>query len=257
MRAEPPERIAERILAEARAEPGGVVATDGDGTLWSGDVGDDLFFALLDAGALEPVAAEAFLREAAAHGLRPNGSPVEVVRALHRAFEDGAFPEERFFELMACSFAGWSRPRIHAFARDVVAKSAVAARLHPEVGAILSVVAGAGIEVFLVSASPRAVVDAAAAVAGIAVDRVIAADARWEGDTMLADVDRPIPYAAGKVRALGLRIGARPLYAAFGDSAFDLAMLSAARVPVAIRPKPRLIERAHELPRLVVAEARS
>jgi len=255
VRAETPERIAERILDAARAEPGGVVATDGDGTLWSGDVGDDLFFAMLDAGAIEPVAAEAFAREASAHGIESAGAPVDVVRRLHRAFESGAFPEERFFELMAWSFAGWSRARTTEFARDVVAKGGLAARLHPELQAVLSAVKRAGIEIFVVSASPRAIVDAAAAVAGIALDHVVAAGARWDKDTMLADVDRPIPYAAGKVRALEKRVGARPLYAAFGDSAFDLAMLSAARVPVAIRPKPRLVACAHELPTLVVAEA--
>jgi phosphatidylglycerophosphatase C len=119
---------------------------------------------------------------------------------------------------------------------------------------VLAIVERAGIEVYVVSASPRAIVEAAAAVAGIPLERVVAADALWDAETMLADVYRPIPYAAGKVRALQKRVGARPIYAAFGDSAFDLAMLSIARVPVAIRPKPRLVERAHEIPALVVAE---
>jgi phosphatidylglycerophosphatase C len=254
MRVETPERIVERIMEAARAEPGGVVATDGDGTLWSGDVGDDLFFAMLDAGNVESVAAEAFIREANAHGIDVTGSPVELVRRLHVAFEAGTFPEERFFELMAWSFAGWTRGRMSEFALDVVTRNDVAARLHPELQVILSAVRAAGIEIFLVSASPRAIVNAAASVAGIPLDHVVAADALWNGDTMLADVDRPIPYAAGKVRALEKRIGTRPLYAAFGDSAFDLAMLARSRVPVAIRPKPRLVARAHEVPALVVAE---
>jgi len=254
LRVERPERIIERILEAAATTPDGIVATDGDGTLWSGDVGDDLFFAMLDAGTIEPVAAKAFVREAEAHAIDASGSPVDVVWRLHRAFEAGAFPEERFFELMAWSFAGWSRARIAAFARAVVTKGGVDARLHPELQQVLAAVKRAGIEIFVVSASPRAVVEAAAHVAGIERDHVVASDALWDGDTMRAEVDRPIPYAAGKVRALERRVGRRPLYAAFGDSAFDLAMLSAARVPVAIRPKPRLVERAHELPALVVAE---
>jgi phosphatidylglycerophosphatase C len=65
---------------------------------------------------------------------------------------------------------------------------------------------------------------------------------------------RPIPYGAGKVMHLRAKLGARPLYAAFGDNAFDVAMLREARVPVAIRPKPRLVERAGEVPALVVLE---
>ncbi len=41
------------------------------------------------------------------------------------------------------------------------------------------------------------------------------------------------------------------LCAAFGDNAFDVAMLSEARVPVAVRPKDRLRERAAEVAGLV------
>ena len=57
-----------RIAAEA-ARDGcmGVVATDGDGTLWSGDIGEDLFFAFVDHGRFEEPALEAIRREARAH----------------------------------------------------------------------------------------------------------------------------------------------------------------------------------------------
>ncbi|HEY5145331.1 MAG TPA: haloacid dehalogenase-like hydrolase, partial [Polyangiaceae bacterium] len=48
-----------RIEALARKAPGGLVATDGDGTLWSGDVGEDLFHAFLDHGRVEPAAMQA------------------------------------------------------------------------------------------------------------------------------------------------------------------------------------------------------
>jgi phosphoserine phosphatase len=44
---------------------------------------------------------------------------------------------------------------------------------------------------------------------------------------------------------------ARPLYAAFGDNAFDVSLLAGAAVPVAVRPKPRLRARAGEVPGLV------
>ena len=68
-------------------------------------------------------------------------------------------------------------------------------------------------------------------------------------------VERPIPYGSGKVTHLRERLGAdRVLYAAFGDNAFDVAMLREARLPVAIRPKARLVERAAEVPALVVLE---
>jgi phosphoserine phosphatase len=54
------------------------------------------------------------------------------------------------------------------------------------------------------------------------------------------------------VRRLRERIGTgRTLYAAFGDNAFDVALLASARVSVAVRPKARLRERAGEVDGLV------
>ena len=60
-------------------------------------------------------------------------------------------------------------------------------------------------------------------------------------------------YAATTVSHLTQRIGiaAPSLYAAFGDNAFDVALLQAARVPVAVRPKARLRARAGEVAALV------
>jgi phosphoserine phosphatase len=37
-----------------------------------------------------------------------------------------------------------------------------------------------------------------------------------------------------------------------GDNAFDVALLAASKTPIAIRPKPRLVDRAAEVPGLVV-----
>ena len=109
-----------------------------------------------------------------------------------------------------------------------------------------------GIEVFLVSASPWAIIEHAARMLGLDDAHVIAALPRFEAGRMIADVERPIPYAAGKVANLRARLGpTRPLYAAFGDNAFDIALLSEASVPVAVRPKPRLRERAGEVKMLV------
>jgi phosphatidylglycerophosphatase C len=70
----------------------------------------------------------------------------------------------------------------------------------------------------------------------------------------MPSVVRPIPYGPGKVMQLRAKLGARPLYAAFGDNAFDVPMLREARIPVAIRPKPRLVERASEIPNLLILE---
>jgi len=71
------------------------------------------------------------------------------------------------------------------------------------------------------------------------------------GDVVRAEVERPIPYGAGKVHGLRAVLGGRPLTAAFGDNAFDVAMLREALVPVAVRPKDRLRARAAGVPALV------
>jgi phosphoserine phosphatase len=238
-----------RIAAEAARDGGaGVVATDGDGTLWSGDIGEDLFFAFVDHERIEEPALEAIRREAHAHALSDAGSGREVARRIYDAYVEGRFPEERVCELMAWCFAGWTREDVAAFARNVVNDGGLEARLHREVLVVLERARAAGIATILVSASPVAVVEAAGGRLGFDPGDVVAAHPRLQGDVLLPNVDRPIPYGPGKVSRLRERIGAdRALYAAFGDNAFDLALLASARVGVAVRPKPRLRERAHEV----------
>jgi phosphoserine phosphatase len=249
---ETPDAVWSRIESFAREEPGGVVATDGDGTLWRGDVGEDLFHAFVRAGRVEPPALEALRRDARAHGISDAGSGADVAQRIYAAYLDGFFPEERVCELMTWCFAGWSDGELRAFARDVVDRGGLTARLHPEILHVLGKVRAAGIDTVLVSASPVAVVVEAAARVGFAPESVIAARPRYEGEVVVADVERPIPYGPGKVARLRERLApAQPLYAAFGDNAFDVAMLAAARVPVAVRPKPRLRARADAVPGLV------
>jgi phosphatidylglycerophosphatase C len=242
-----------RIAAEAARDGGaGVVATDGDGTLWSGDVGEDLFFAFVDHGRFEEPAFEAIRREARAHALSDAGSGPDVAHRIYDAYVEGRFPEERVCELMAWCFAGWRRDEVAAFARGVVNDGGLDGRLHREVLLVLERARAAGIETILVSASPVAVVEAAGARVGFAPGAIVAAHPRLEGDVLLPDVHRPIPYGPGKVSRLRERIGdGRTLYGAFGDNAFDVALLASARVGVAVRPKPRLRERAHEVPGVV------
>jgi phosphoserine phosphatase len=241
-----------RVEALARAGAGGAIATDGDGTLWTGDVGEDLFHAFLDHGRVEAPALEALRREAREHGTSDAGGGREVARRLYDAYLEGRFPEERICEIMTWCFAGWTRDEVARFARDVVEGAGLAGRLHGEVLHVLARAAAAGIETILVSASPIAVVLEAGARVGFSADRVVAARPYFEGDVMMPAVDTPIPYAGGKVRRLRERIGdSRALYAAFGDNAFDVALLASAQVGVAVRPKPRLRERASEVRGLV------
>jgi len=241
-----------RIEVLAREQPGGVIATDGDGTLWSGDVGDDLFHAFLDHGRVEPPAEEALRRAARDHVLSDAGSGTEIARRIYAAYLEGAYPEERMCEVMTWCFAGWTGDEVRAFSSDVVERNGLMGRLHREVHLIIERARAAGIVTILVSASPIAVVHQAGLRVGFDEAHLVAARPRYEAERMLADVETPIPYGPGKVTRLRELVGHdRLLYAAFGDNAFDVALLAGAGVPVAVRPKPRLRARAPEVPGLV------
>ncbi|MCP3137046.1 HAD family hydrolase [Pyxidicoccus xibeiensis] len=250
MRMERVEETLERIGQEAARAPGGVLAFDGDGTLWSGDVGDDLFLALLEHGDIRPEAHAALERLGAAHGMAPGLEVRELAHRLFAAFEAGRIPEKEVYEMVAWLFAGWRVEAVRAFARDVVAHRGVARRIQAETRRVVEWALGRGIPCYVVSASPLAVVQAAVVEVGLDPSHVLACTPREEGGTVLPSIIEPIPYAAGKVTCLRARTP-QPLYAAFGDNVFDFELLAASRVPVAIRPKPRLRARAAELPSLV------
>ena len=241
-----------RIEAMARQRPGGLIATDGDGTLWSGDVGEDLFLAFLDHGRVEPAALDVMRRDAREHGLSDAGGGSDVARRIYAAYLAGGYPEERVCELMAWCFAGWTRGEVGAFARDVVDRSGLATRLHGELLPVFERARAAGVDVVLVSASPFAVIREAGARLGFDEASVVAACPHYRGDVMMPETDRPIPYGPGKVTRLRERVGSeRALYAAFGDNLFDVPLLASANVAVAVRPKPRLRQRVAEVPGIV------
>ncbi|MBX3259171.1 MAG: haloacid dehalogenase-like hydrolase [Labilithrix sp.] len=250
--------VNEIVLAidEARArEPGGAIAFDGDGTLWSGDVGEDFFEALLARG-VRDAARDALVREAAEEGIDASGDPRAIARRIHAAYLAGSFPEERVCEIMTWAAAGWSRAELDRFCEGVVVSIGLRDRLHGEAIHVVEHARRVGIDVLLVSASPRAIVEQAARVVGIDLANAMAAREAYDAVGIVqSSVERPIPYGPGKVTHLRARLGAeRVLYAAFGDNAFDVAMLREARHPVAVRPKARLVERAAEVPELVVLE---
>lgn len=239
-------------IDEARAgAPGGAIAFDGDGTLWSGDIGEDFFVALLERE-LHDDAHEALAREAAAASIDTSGTAREIAHRLHAAYLAGTFSEERICEIIAWAPAGWSDTDLDRFCEEVVVRIDLRARLHREALRVVEHARRAGVDVYLVSASPRPIVEAAARIVGIDLHNVTAVrEVRDERGIVRTDVHRPIPYGEGKVTRLREMLGPdRPLYAAFGDNAFDVPMLREAAVSIAIRPKERLLQRAAEVPGL-------
>jgi HAD superfamily phosphoserine phosphatase-like hydrolase len=239
-------------IARARCEAaGGAVAFDGDGTLWTGDVGDDFFRGFLASKRIETSALDRLRSLAHTFGVESLANIATLARDLFEAYVAGRVPEERFCEMVAYVCAGWTRDDVVALARAVIARGDLPARMQSESAHVLSWAQSAGVEVFLVSASPRAVVEEAARTLGIDEAHVVATTPLYEGSVMRAAVDVPIPYGEGKVTRLRERLGERPLYAAFGDNVFDIPLLRAATIPVAVRPKRRLAEKVHEVDGLV------
>jgi phosphoserine phosphatase len=254
MKTAPRAAILDRIRAALAPGERGAVAFDGDGTLWSGDVGEDFFHATIRRCDYRDEASEALARVADEHGLPSEGPGVVVAGVIYDAYLAGRFPEERVCEMMAWGVAGWTVGEARAFAESILDRTKLESRFHAEAVAALRWARDAGLEVYLVSASPRAIVEAAAARLDIGADHVLAATPDVEGEVVKARPVRPIPYGPGKVHALQAKLGGRVLAAAFGDNAFDVPMLAASRVPVAVRPKQRLLDRAAEVPGLVALE---
>jgi len=239
----------------AKANPGGAIAFDGDGTLWSGDIGEDFFDALVATGRFDDGVCRALAAEAERETLDPRGTGAEIAHRIHAAYLAGSFPEERVCEIMTWACAGWSKKDIDAFSVNVIEQVGLRKRLHSEAIKVVHQAHAMGIDVYIVSASPRTIVDAAAQVVGIDPDFTIAAtEACSEAGIVEPRVVRPIPYDRGKVTRLRERLGTRPLFAAFGDNAFDVPLLREAKAAFAIRPKQRLLDRFPEIPGITTLE---
>ena len=176
-----------------------------------------------------------------------HGDGVAIARAVFQAYLEHKMPEDLICEVIAWACAGWREDEVVTFARDVVVRGGVASRRHLELEPVFAWARDAGVEAFLVSASPRPVVEAAGALWGFDREHTLATTARFERGIMVTHVVRPIPYGPGKAVQLEARLGGRVLLAAFGDNVFDVPMLQAARVPVVVEPKPRLLARLVEM----------
>lgn len=238
-------RIATAIdeVSPARA----ALATDGDGTLWTHDIGEALFEAVLDEGYVGEAALEALLAEADAHGVEVEDrqSAPLAARALFHAYVALKYPEDRMCAAMAWCMAGTSTYALSRFCDDVLDRRfGLTKRFITESHEILRYVASRGVPIWLVSASPLAIVEAAARVIHAAISipmHVIAMTPNVENDVIRPSIAGTWIYGEGKRTAINAALEGRTLVAAMGDNVFDVPMLCAARVPIAIRPKPALV----------------
>jgi len=227
---------------------------DGDGTLWSGDIAEDLLHHALEHDFIRQEARPALDATAHAHGISTQGSASELAGRMFEAYTRGRFPERTVCEVIAWCFAGYTLDEITDISTKVLALARLDERLHRSLAPVFALAKERNVRILIVSASPRFIVELAAARWGVPTTDIAASTPEVRAGRLLPSLVGPIPYAETKVtHARGLLGSARWL-ASFGDSLFDLEMLKAAELAVAVAPKPSLLERLNEVPGALVLE---
>jgi phosphoserine phosphatase/uncharacterized protein (DUF924 family) len=238
----------DEALERIRRAPGSIVAFDCDGTLWSGDVGDDWFDQLLDHEGLLPVAIERAREEARAAGVPADGEPADLLRALVAATHAGHFNEQQLYSMVAWAAAGRTPDDVLAIIDRALERFGLEERVLPETRAILDGALALDIPIIAVSASPAPVIERSLARMGVRAEAVCAGRPATARGALLPYLEAPLPYGVDKVRALERVSRGRPVSVALGDSPFDLAMLLHAELGLMVRPKPSLRSLADQHP---------
>lgn len=247
------ERLA-RLVGEASSSSSSefILAFDADGTLWSGDIGNDLFETLLAERVIRPEAYDALVLEAKEFGVAASGDANDIARALWDALLAEHYDEARAFGMMAWAFAGYSLAEVRHFAERVFLEKKLDSRQHTFLEPIFAWAKRENVAIWVVSASPWFGVEIAVQPLGITPDHIIAMRPRQVGDTITTGLAAPAVYGPAKPTSLFAACPGKELLAAFGDSSYDAALLAASRIPVAVRPKPGLLAKANEVADLLV-----
>lgn len=245
-----PAALVERLeaLLHERPEPS-ALAFDGDGTLWSGDVGQDVFDVAVAGQRLQPEATAALRDMAGRFDVRVAGdSPSDLAQQLFRGYQAGHVPELEICEAMTWAYAGFSRSELYQLIDAALDEAQLGSRLQRELAPVLDWARRRGVRCVVVSASPQEIVERAARRWGIEASDVRGARARFHGEVAAPELAAPVPY--GEQKALQGRelLGGTRWLASFGDSGFDADMMLSADLGVAVRPKPSLLERLREVP---------
>lgn len=240
------------VLRGLAPRPGDVLALDADGTLWRGDVGDDLMFAAIEADLFQEEAREGLERILREHNLDSTGSLAELVARIDAGFRAGQVSELQTYEMMTWGYGGLTDDALRAFAREALLRAGLPDRVHPAIPEVLAFAHGAGLRVQIVSASPVQAVQVGVDLCGLAVHGITAGRQARQGDRLLAHLAEPLPYGPQKVVAARAAVGDARWLCSFGDSAFDVELLAAAELSVIVGARPALRARLAELPGTVL-----
>ena len=235
--------LCSRLRAQHQRAPSGAIVSDGDGTLWKGDVGDALFDFVLEKGGFLEAAREALLAEVRSLGLPAAGDANTLALVLREAYRTGIYDEGRYFAMQAWAFAGWREAELGTTCADVLDRFGFDDGVRAGMRRVLGWCQEVSVPFFIVSASPEAIVDEAARRLGLDRGHVLAMRPAIDGGVVQPLLAATATYGKGKVARLGERLGDVPVLAAFGDNIWDAAMLERAALAVMVAPKPALRER--------------
>ncbi|MFO0625720.1 MAG: HAD family hydrolase [Polyangiales bacterium] len=242
-------RVAQVVEALREVPPGfaRAVATDADGTLWEGDVGDALFRLVVARDALSDASRAALAQRCAAWlGEVPSSTraPAEARISGHAAgrvdIRDlcdleaacaGDRPQDAFDELL------------ETVARDH------ARHMRDESVRLLDALRGAGFAIHVVTGSLGALVRATLRVAGVAVDHVSGGELAVREGAVTSSLVAPIPLHGGKVDALRAA-GHWPAAVGMGDGGWDATFLRGCALPLLVHPKPALLAAMKDHPQV-------
>lgn len=242
------DELVSELERRLHADRPSALAFDGDGTLWSGDVGEDVFRFAVRNGRLREAARAQIELEAITRGFDTFADVNATAEHLFEAYLAHRYPEREMCELMTWCFAGHTLPEMKQLAAEALLAASHSERLHQELAPVLSFARSRGVRTIVVSASPRAIVELAAAAWGFAETDVAASTPLVVSGVIAPQMDGALPYAEQKCVAGRALLGDAHWLGSFGDNVFDLEMLLEAEVGVAVRPKPALRARLAEVP---------
>ncbi len=235
----------------------GALAFDADGTLWSGDVGEDVFRFAVGHGRLREAARAELDRQATTRGFETYADVNTTAMSLFDAYLANRYPEREMCELMTWCYAGHTLAEMRELSREALLATHHASRLHEELRSVLEVSRSRGVRSVVISASPRATVELAAAAWGFEVADIAASTPRVSESVICAEMADEVPYGMAKCRAGRRLLGDARWVASFGDNVFDLEMMREAEIAVAVRPKPALTARLGEVPGVLLLSPQS
>jgi phosphatidylglycerophosphatase C len=241
-------------LSRARTSGSSGLAFDADGTLWAGDAGEDVFEAACEHELIRTEARDALEQVASAHGIARDGTPSALARRLYEAYRRHALDELLTCEVMTFCYAGFTIDELGELARRVLTEKNLSTRTRSMLRPVLEFAAKEGLRVVVISASPEIIVTEGLRIAGIEVDELGGARAAIEGTRISPRLAGRVPYGHEKTVVGKRLLGASNWLGSFGDNAFDVDMLKAARIGVAVCPKPALAARLEGLSNTVILE---